>query len=359
MTELSIGNRATFVGGVRYEYSNNKYRAHFLWEHNEIVSGDKIICTGVFRDTTTTKRYGEWCPMAQMKINLIKDENNNGIDLRLAATRTLARPNYYDLTGYINISQAGKFIERSEPNLKPTTAWNYDAFLTLYSNRLGLFTLGGFYKELKNIDVIYARFVEKDVIQKRFPQLGAFTGYTVVEPINLPDVTKVYGFETEVQANLSFLPSPLDGFLLYGNFSRIFTRTLYPMRVSYFDMTTYTSVVYDTTRVGRMPGQADKIINLAIGYDKGRFSGRLSYYFQGKAVDWLGADSQNDGWADDYERWDLSLTFRVWGNASLVLNVNNLNNRRDRTFYGVRERPNRETIYGTRVELGLRVDLSG
>ena len=51
------------------------------------------------------------------------------------------------------INNAEQQIDRGKPDLKHTTAWNYDAFLSFY-NKFGLFTIGGFYKELDNIDYV-------------------------------------------------------------------------------------------------------------------------------------------------------------------------------------------------------------
>ncbi len=63
------------------------------------------------------------------------------------------RPDYFNLVPFEDINTAEETVSRGNPNLKHTTAKNYDIFLSLY-NRYGLFTVGGYYKTLNNIDYI-------------------------------------------------------------------------------------------------------------------------------------------------------------------------------------------------------------
>ena len=113
----------------------------------------------------------------------------------------------------------------------------------------------------------------------------------------------------------------------------------------------------DTVREGRLPGQANSIVNLAIGYDKGRFSGRVSYYFQGKSLDRLGENENMDVWIDDFARIDIALTYRILKTVSFVANFNNINNRHDLSYTGTTDFPTFETIYGWRSTFGLRFTL--
>ncbi len=356
MTEINLGRRVNVLGGVRYEYSDNSYTAFELNNYSEALAGDNIVISGTLRELTTTQNYGQWLPMLNTRINILRnDDDNNGLDLRLAVTRAITRPDFYNLTPFISIRSAGGVIERSEPTLLPTTAWNYDAFLTLFNNKFGLFTIGAFYKELENIDFIYGRDVEREVIEERFgAQYGLSDGFTVVEPLNAPRTTTVQGIEVELQANLAFLPRPLDGLILYGNFSRIGSEAFYPQRVAFFDLETFQTTLFDSTRINGMPGQSRDIANISIGYDKGRFSGRVSWSFQGSALDFIGANELLDGWIDDYARLDASATFKISQNFSILLNATNLKNRFDRTFVGSENLPGAASIFGTGLWLGLR-----
>jgi TonB-dependent receptor len=237
-------------------------------------------------------------------------------------------------------------VERGNTNLDPTLAWNYDVFLTAYS-KLGLLTVGGFYKELQDVAFLYAR-------KSRPEQDGVASNYTVVDPQNSSELTTVQGLEFEIQTNFRWLPRPFDGIVLYGNYSIIESEAHYPWTVVKFDPATFRTIRIDSSRTNQLPGQANKIFNISLGYDKGRFSGRISYYYQDDILDWIGENEELDGWIDEYARVDLSATFEIHKNLKLILNINNLNNRHDRSFQGVNRLVNSESIYGTQAEFGIR-----
>ena len=74
-------------------------------------------------------------------------------DLRLAYTKTLSRPDYYNLVPWRVVARSEGTVNQGNPSLLHTTAYNYDVFTSFY-NKLGMFTVGLFYKEIENIDYI-------------------------------------------------------------------------------------------------------------------------------------------------------------------------------------------------------------
>ncbi len=357
MTDLNLGSRISMVGGVRYEHSDNQYAAYENFNYTENLSNDgkSIQTQGTIDWRTSTQKYGQWLPMINTKFQLLKSEDNsNGLDIRLAATRTITRPDYYNLTPFIRIVAQSSTITRSEPNLLPTLGWNYDAFLTIFNNKFGLFTVGGFYKELENIDFLYNRILESDLIEQRFGSYGISGANSVIEPINATGITTVKGYEIELQTNLSFLPSPFDGIVLYGNYSKISSKAVYPFRISVFDFETFMSTLIDTSRTLQMPGQSDQIANVSVGYDKGRFSGRVSWSFQGPSLAVISSNEELDVWVDDFARLDVSVNFKINDHITITGSVTNLQNTHDKSFTGSLLLPGTESIYGTTSWLGIR-----
>ncbi len=274
MADLNLGSRVSLVGGLRYEYSDNNYAAYDDVNYSEFLSNDGLSLgrQGTIEWVSSAQNYGELLPMVNAKVKIFATEDNsNGLDLRLATTRTITRPDYYNVTPFQRINVQSDVITRSEPGLLPTLGWNYDAFLTLFNNKFGLLTIGGFYKELENIDFLYNRILESDRIEERFSHYGISGSFSVIEPLNADGITTVKGYEVELQTNLSFLPSPFDGIVLYGNFSEIASRAVYPFRISRFNLETFKSELIDTSRILQMPGQSDQIANFSVGYDKGIF----------------------------------------------------------------------------------------
>jgi outer membrane receptor protein involved in Fe transport len=105
-----------------------------------------------------------------------------------------------------------------------------------------------------------------------------------------------------------------------------------------------------------MPGQSDRIANLTIGYEKGKFSARLSLIYQSNALAVIGETAEVDGYTDDYKRWDLTLQYKLPWHASVMLSINNLTNLPDRSYTSVMRYPTEEKYYGWTADLGLRFE---
>ena len=346
-TEINYKQRLTFLGGARYEHVDNKYTAIKRTDIAEDYFDDsKNEITGFFEDTTATRQYGEWFPQFHLKYSILQDKfSNKGLDVRLAYTKSISRPDFLMVSPRYHKSDQKTAIERGRTDLKPTTAWNYDIFLTGYSN-LGMLTIGGFYKDLDNVVFLYAR--------KARPSDNVPDRYQIVDPQNSNKDNKVWGYEIEFQPNMTWLPSPFDGIVFYGNYSSINSEVYYPWTYYEWDPETFTQTKIDSTRKNKLPGQADNLVNVSLGYEKGPFSARFSYYFQDETLEWIGENELIDGWVDEYARLDFSATYNITRNFTVILNLNNINNRHDRTYIGVDKKTGSESVYGMRGELGLR-----
>ena len=337
MAELNLGRRLMLLPGFRYEWTTNDY----LGQIGQLR--DQLGRQGTLTDTTGGQSYGEFLPMVHVRYKFTP-----WLDLRLAVTRSLSRPDYYNLVPFEEINDAEQTVRRGNPLLKHTKAWNYDAFLSLYSNRFGLLTLGGFYKKLRDIDYLKLGFRVTE---------GEFANYTLTEPTNADEST-VYGFEVDVQTNLRFLPSPLDGIVINANYAYAHSETFFP----FFEIgprspdPPFRPTLIDTVRVGRLPGQADHIANLSLGYEKGGFSGRLSMIYQGESLALVGTRSELDGFTDDLVRWDLALTQKIGAlkGTSFFANVNNLSNRPEISYLGIAAFPTAEEYFGWTFSAGVR-----
>lgn len=344
MTEINFGPQIMVMPGFRYEYTQNNYKS---------ITGTPTInddggSSGVanLSDTSGVRDYGEFLPMIHVRYKPL-----DWFDIRLAYTKTISRPDYFNLVPWERISYLDTDVERGNPDLKHTQVWNYDIFLSFY-NRFGLLTFGGFYKDLKDIDYIKSnRIIEPESI---------FNGFQLTQPINSEFNTTVYGLEIELQTNLMFLPFPFDGIVLYANYTHIFSETFYPL----FEIgersnePPFTPIIIDTVRSGRMPGQADDIANFAIGYEKGGFTGRLSMVYQGKSLQEVGNRSELDGYTDAYIRWDLILQQEIMDDFGIYLNINNLSNTPDKAFLGIKSFATHKEYFGWTADLGIKIKLN-
>lgn len=341
MAEMNITPRLMILPGIRYEYTWTEFDAKYGVESG---LGEE---QGIVNDTSASNEYGLWFPMLHVRYRL-----TDWFDIRLARTRTLSRPEYMFLSPARRVSADARLVERGNPSLKPVKATNYDAFLSFHTNRLGLFTIGGFYKELD--DLVYSR--EKTVLnpeEEKVPPLAR--GFALHEPVNNSSTTKVRGIEVEWQTHFNYLPKPFDGLVLNANYARIHSETQYPRVILRRQSEPpYRFVQVDTIRVGRMPNQADDIVNISLGYDKGGFSGRISMLYQGNSLSSVGDRPEVDGFTDAYIRWDASLMQDITGGLSLFLNLNNLGNRPDVSYQATAGFPTALEYYGWSMDLGAR-----
>ncbi len=352
MSELNIGRRLDFRGGVRYEKTDQEYTSFIITGNRE--NDDDVNVT--IRSKTDGRTYGEWLPMTNLKYRAAE-----WMDIRLAATKTLARPNFFNIVPWEFVDPTGRQLQYGNPQLLHTTAWNYDIFLSFY-NKFGLFTIGGFYKELKNIDFI-ASFTE--TIND-----SPYKGWVVTEPRNIDNLSTVRGVEFDFQTNLSTLKNFLRGIVFGANLTLSKSRTYYP----FFQIETvfvgppnfFETTVLDTTRRGNIVGQADVLANINLGYELGGFSGRISMIYQGDALSpgnpgiggsesGVGPIPEQDFFDQANYRFDLAIKQRIdsKGRWTVLLNLNNLTNTPERSFLGIAERLRDEEFYGMTADLGI------
>jgi TonB-dependent receptor len=270
MIQLEVG-RLLVAGGVRYEHTRTSYRGQrsdYPTDLQRLLRAQELAAqrdTVAFTITPTSgeQSYGEWFPQVVARYRFA-----DWLDARAAATRTLARPDYLDLVDYENVDEIDFEIERGNPGLRPTLAWNYDAGLTAF-NRWGLLGIGAFYKQLE--DFQYDRFQTET-----FESIN----YLVLQTVN-GDQASVLGLETEAQLTFLFLPSPLDGLLVNANYAYTHSEARFPVEyVIGLEPQTFRQVFVQDTRADALPGQASHVANLTVGYEKGGFSGRVSVSYQ-------------------------------------------------------------------------------
>lgn len=346
------------IGGVRYEKVETDYFAYNARDMRN-AQQQKMY------DTTAVKENEFFLPMAQIKYSPF-----SWMDVRYAYTQTLARPNFNSISPKFTITQ-GNTVYAGNPDLKPAQAFSHDLNFSFYSNKLGLFTVGGFYKTLRNF--VYTATYQLDAAQRAgidniknytivrdgqnvvIPQNNA----TIVKPYNNPFDATVKGLEFDFQHGLWYMPSPFN-YLVFGiNYARITSEAKYP----FYDVKVVIvgrdriATLVDSASTGRLIDQPNHVLNTYIGYDYEGFSTRISLVFQAnRAIGNGGRYPENDAYTKDYVRLDFSARQKLpFYNMELFLDVTNLNganttsiHRSTQGFTGVQN-------YGLTANLGVRV----
>jgi len=369
MNTINIGRWATVIAGLRGEKEDNDYLAMFM---PKPVSGFPVTANSI-EDTTSSAHQTIYLPNVNVALSPL-----SFMKLRLAAYKALARPDFnMRLDRYIAGRPAevsGRFqVYVGNPKLKTAQAWNFEVNPTFFSNTIGLISFSAYYKQIDDMYHMLNNFNTTGDSTLQFfgihwPSQMKTTAYDLTLPYNAVKPTKVWGFEFEHQVNFGFLPGLLKNFVLSYNASIVRSHaTLWGSKI---DSTWYDppgpikgtwKKYYVLTEVSRkLENMPEFFGNVALGYDIGRFSGRISLFYQGEHNVSYSANGRGDVIANAFKRVDLALKQGITKNISLFFNVNNLtdveegtsvyDNRYDRKFFNDSEK------YGRTADFGLLVD---
>ncbi len=350
MSTLNFGKRLMILPGMRFEHEETKLLG--------IKTGFEE--SGAYTEVMypAERRYANrssdlWFPMLHMRYKFF-----DWLDLRMALTKSTIRPEFKYIQPYYYEKTNEDKLYRGSPDLEPATARNYDVSLSAYSGQTGLLTISGFYKEVDNMFYSWQRRMmnKQDAISEGLPETKA--GWWVTDYQNNANTAYVRGFEVDLQTQLSFLPGLLNGLVLNANYAKISSNTRYNhslMQTEKLPQPPWFQITrVDTSREGRMLRQSNDIANVAIGYDKGGFSGRLSLLFQGNTLSRIGRRPELDGFTGDYLRLDLSLKQDIGYGIKLFFNINNLTDEPDKSYEPVHSYLTDAEYYGMTADLGVR-----
>jgi TonB-dependent receptor len=354
MATMDLGRMFRLIAGVRLEKEDNDYETTFAPDIAGFYRYDKSELS----DTAASFSATYVLPNFHLRFKPV-----SWWDLRLAATKSLSRPDFsMRLPSTIVRRTAGDAIDRGRPDLKTAESWNYDVIASFFTPKYGLFTVGGFYKRIDNIFYPLNNVRILNAVMEESLNLptgyGSYVGLVLNEPINTSG-TEVYGVELDVQANLKFLPGFLANFVLRGNFTWIESTTRYP-RFRFEESGGFppvlTPIWYETLE--RMNGQPSNFGNVTLGYDLRGFSGRFSVFFQDDYLTSVDVTGLRDAYQKNYAKWDLALKQAIPKiNTEIMLNVTNLSNFYEGTYWKFRGLDRGSVWYDILVDLGVRVTL--
>ncbi len=351
MTEFDLGPDITIVGGVRYEKDAQLFQADSVKQYQNSRQAVSHIVTAY-----PNNQY--WLPMVQGKYSFA-----SWGDVRYSFTKTLARPDFTQLSPYENSDLNGAYLNAGNPDLQPAVSYNHDLMVTIHSNDLGLFSVGAFYKTISNFSytIQYPLYPYSTVAGFDTLQQHAFAtqGAKLTTFYNNPYKAFLKGVEVDLQTRLWYLPFPINGLVLGVNYTHLKSSTYYPLLlVKTIPGRPPKNILADSSRAGRLLNQPDDILNGFIGYDYAGFSARLSFLYQGSAVSGIGVRVEQDGYTRDYFRMDASVRqmLPIRG-LQVYFDVNNINSRTDISAQQTIGGFTSEQYYGLTADIGLRYTL--
>lgn len=376
MAEIRIGNRIMLLPGIRLENIQTEYSSNFVQENYFDNFG---LETGYPIPVTAIRENTHWFPSLNMKVDITE-----WMDVRGAYYKSASRPDFALLSPSLVRDQDLMAISSYNPYLKPALAHNFDIGVSFFANKLGLFTINGFYKEIS--DLVYRIPTYKPSYLADLKESGAPASliesleapeslYDSVlyspnttnndKPINNPNQSSYFGYELSWQINFWYLPGILSGLVLDLNYTMLWSSTKLPYIAfketidssGFFPITVY-KAVYDA-RESRMLDQPSQIFNARIGWDYKGFSSRLSFRYQASTITSIDPlhsllDEENKAMF----RMDLNLIQKITPRLAVSLDIANLNNYIDDRVVDALGKifPKSSEYYGMNVILGLRYD---
>ncbi len=360
MTTFKFGDVVTLLAGVRVENENNSYKSRYA---KGALSSYYV--PGTIFDTSSTFNETVWLPNFQINIAPL-----NFLNIRLAAYKALARPGFNQrLLRYRSNAGRPASVQLGNPNLRAAKAWNFEMSTSVYSNTIGLVTISGYYKVIADMfnttNGIEVRTSDETDIAK---ELGItwdipYKWYSLTYPYNSNKDAKVWGFELDHQINMFFLPGLLKNFVLAYNLSINRSEAyIYQTRVEKVSDSfppKYATILVEAKT--KLPGQSELFGNVAVGYDIGGFSARVSVFFQEPYTYQFDSDGRAERYQNSFSRWDLLIKQQITDNFAVLLKVNNFTDYYEGNAYKNNIQgwnlPLYTQRYGPTANLVLRVDL--
>lgn len=309
-------DRFAVVAGARYERTTIDYEgANLRLGPKDVFINDSLI--------QSNNGFSGFLPSINARFAV-----NERSNIRMAITRSLSRPGYFDLVPWEEAREQNGNIKRGNPDLIQASSTNYDLLGEHYFSSVGLLSASAFYKTVKN-----------KVYKEKIDQVGGeWDGWTIETPRNGKDAM-VYGFELVWQQQFTFLPGFWNGFGVYANYTQLWSEMRTP-NVNNGEKT-------------MLPDARPSSGNVAFSYEKYGFSSRLATNFYGSFVSSIGDTPEQDRIERGRVQIDFSASQRIKNGLSIFVGLNNLNNAPISTGY--RDgRPDNDRHYGTWGNIGVR-----
>lgn len=331
--DQKLGKRLDATIGLRIENTRLKTSGvNYIMDEND---NESLKPTGEYKSN-----YTNLLPSL-----LLRYKTGDDGSVRASVTKTMSRPKYSALVANKRFNIADQEATIGDPNIKPTTAWNFDLSIDHYFKSIGMVSLGLFYKDMKNVNI---------------ETLGYYTGeelgltgneemFEVTQNMNAYDA-RVYGVEAAYQRDFGFIAPSLRCLGFYGNYTYTHTTTRnYNPRLG-----------IDNGDDIRMAGSPEHTANASLYFEKGGVNIRLSYNFASSFIDQMNTGSRElDRYYDKVSYLDLNASY-TWGKQTkftVFAEANNLLNQPLRYYQGTKDRTMQTEYYGVKVNAGFKINL--
>ncbi len=310
--------RLNVVSGARFERTEFEGKARQLSTPRGILTQSVIV--------KNSSSYNNVLPGLHLNYGLAQDTV-----VRLSLNRTVARPSPAAMLPARRVDDDARTLTDGNPDLRVTTADNFDVSLEYYLKPLGVLSLGAF---RKSIDGFYFSTASTVVG-------GEFDGYRLTRQ-EMGKGGKVRGLEAEWQQRLSFLPGVLSSLTLGANYTWLDSEGKYPTRPA--DQLTF---------IGTAKGTG----NFNLSYVRRGLDLRLFYNTRGDYLSSVGARRALDIFEKERATLDLSAKYRWSKRMTTYLSAKNITDEPKISYQGNPSNPNAVRYFDWSLNFGVTLDL--
>jgi outer membrane receptor protein involved in Fe transport len=294
MVELPVFSDFKFIGGVRFETTDLS-----------ILSEDPNYPEGKID-------VQDWLPSLNFIYNLTENMN-----LRLAATQTLARPTFREIAPFSSKDFVNDVELFGNPELKRTLIDNFDLRWEWFLNPGEIIAVSGFYKRLNNpIEIAYVE--------------GSTRSNPIVNYTNV-DEAELLGVELETRVGLSYLFNFLKNFSLGFNLSVVNST----VDISAAELEQRRSIDPTASDNRDLQGQSPYTLNLDLTYNNNDWGTAMGLYFNsfGERLSKVSANVTPDVFEQPAALLNYTLSQKLFDLLTLNLAVKNILNSEYREVY--------------------------
>jgi TonB-dependent receptor len=344
MVTLKFGN-LTIMPGVRVENTRDQTAAKLVGPAitalGATIKTDAAFAAALAANNgfnaLADNSYTDWFPGLNVKFEAMPN-----LLLRGAVTTSIGRPNYSTLAPFITVTPNDPqpaTVAAGNPFLKPYKAVNFDAAIEYYLNKDSLFSVGFFYKDIKN--PIY------QIVQRGIANPGDIPGasaadYPTIDLTQYTNMDKEFigGVELNAQTQFTGLPGFLSGFGISANYTHVWGHATGP-----------------AFRAGAIPlaYQSHDLGNVSIFYEKYGLTARLAFNYRSAFSDVVGTSAATDSWWDSQGQLDLHVGYQVTPQYTIYVDAANLTDSPWRHYQGDKDFLVERERYGSTYRIGVQL----
>lgn len=231
------------------------------------------------------------------------------MNLRLGASRTLARPQFRELAPFPFANYFGGFLVIGNPTLNRSRIQNFDARWEIFTGQDGVIGVSGFYKTFDEpIEVVV-------VPSSEFIQTW----------VNAEDA-EVYGLELEVRSGLGILGSAFQNLSVNGNLTLAESTVETGDSAQIYLQNSGPTFIAVSRPERSLQGQSPYVINLGVTYASPGTGTRATVLYNrfGRRIDAVGARQLPDIYEEARDQLDLTIEQPLPWNLELKASASRL-----------------------------------